>query len=356
MTDKISSVNSGLLPSEKALHNNFLLGVKHLQRDLVRTAYFLLQIQQCGLHRKLGYQNLAAYAARFAGLTERQTRDFLEMAKRLRRFPEVEEALAKGFLSWSKARLITTRANPAEQAEWIDRAQSLTVREIERALPSPKPASGRAPNAPADGLALPTPPIAEPAPPPPSSTPRTPKAPSTKNGVNEQKNHYFTLRFTGEQYALALRLLEATAGQTKEEKFLAAMAGEAAAPRLPYLLVVLECPNCGSARIPTSRGEVVAPEALLEAARCDAAIEDAAGHRRRVISPRVRRQALKRARYRCQRPGCSHTQFLEVHHRIAAAAGGGSGLENLIVLCSKCHRQLHEKEHRARAALRDAPE
>lgn len=106
---------SNLLPAEQSLHNNFANSVKELRKDLVRTAYYLLQIQEHNIHKKLGFANLTAYAARYAGLTERQTREFVSIARRLPRYQEVETALNEGRLSWTQARLITRRAEPEQQ-------------------------------------------------------------------------------------------------------------------------------------------------------------------------------------------------------------------------------------------------
>ncbi len=53
--------------------------------------------------------------------------------------------------------------------------------------------------------------------------------------------------------------------------------------------------------------------------------------------------------YRCENPDCNYTQFLEVHHIVSEVEGGTNRLDNLIVLCSKCHaaadrHEISEKE------------
>jgi len=52
---------------------------------------------------------------------------------------------------------------------------------------------------------------------------------------------------------------------------------------------------------------------------------------------------LTRDRHKCRTPGCNHTKFLEVHHIKPRTAGGNNRTENLITLCSACHRFWHEK-------------
>jgi hypothetical protein len=57
---------------------------------------------------------------------------------------------------------------------------------------------------------------------------------------------------------------------------------------------------------------------------------------------RVRRQALERAGYRCEVPGCACRTNLHVHHIQRRSQGGSDELENLAVVCAAHHlRHLH---------------
>jgi hypothetical protein len=57
---------------------------------------------------------------------------------------------------------------------------------------------------------------------------------------------------------------------------------------------------------------------------------------------RVRRQALERAGYRCEVPGCACRTNLHVHHIRRRSQGGADELENLAVVCAAHHlRHLH---------------
>lgn len=64
---------------------------------------------------------------------------------------------------------------------------------------------------------------------------------------------------------------------------------------------------------------------------------------------------MQRARYACEAPGCTHASFLEIHHRIPFAVGGGNDPANLLVLCARCHHDLHERDGSAARALSSAP-
>ncbi len=48
--------------------------------------------------------------------------------------------------------------------------------------------------------------------------------------------------------------------------------------------------------------------------------------------------------YRCENPNCNYTQFLDVHHIVAEIEGGSNKLNNLIVLCPRCHAAAHNNE------------
>jgi hypothetical protein len=65
------------------------------------------------------------------------------------------------------------------------------------------------------------------------------------------------------------------------------------------------------------------------------------GRRTRSIPPAIRRALWLRDRG-CRFPGCGHTRFLHGHHVRHWMAGGETRLDNLVLLCSRHHRALHE--------------
>jgi hypothetical protein len=84
---------------------------------------------------------------------------------------------------------------------------------------------------------------------------------------------------------------------------------------------------------------------------CDAAVvhwhEDAegeplsVGRKTRSIPPAIRR-ALRRRDGGCRFPGCCATRFVDAHHVHHWADGGETKLNNLVLLCRRHHRLLHE--------------
>jgi HNH endonuclease len=61
----------------------------------------------------------------------------------------------------------------------------------------------------------------------------------------------------------------------------------------------------------------------------------------RCASYAQRRALLKRSGH-CQYPGCSTTRELEAHHVTPVELGGTTELDNLILLCPRHHKLLHD--------------
>jgi hypothetical protein len=114
-------------------------------------------------------------------------------------------------------------------------------------------------------------------------------------------------------------------------------------------------PGDTSAGPPAGRCELAdgAPVAVETVQRlcCDAGVvaivEDAAGaplsvgRKTRAIPPAIRR-ALQARQTGCAFPGCTRTRWLDAHHIEHWAHGGQTSLENLVQLCRRHHRLVHE--------------
>ena len=62
----------------------------------------------------------------------------------------------------------------------------------------------------------------------------------------------------------------------------------------------------------------------------------------RCASYAQQRALHKRTDGHCQYPGCSATRELEAHHLTPAELGGNTELDNLILLCPRHHKHLHD--------------
>jgi hypothetical protein len=69
------------------------------------------------------------------------------------------------------------------------------------------------------------------------------------------------------------------------------------------------------------------------------------GRRRRTVSPTLLRALVLRDR-RCQFPGCTCAAFVEAHHIEHWADGGATSIENMLLLCHGHHVAVHERGFR----------
>ncbi len=100
-------------------------------------------------------------------------------------------------------------------------------------------------------------------------------------------------------------------------------------------------------------GVVLAPETAARLC-CDAAVRvmlhhpDGSpadlGRRQRLVSPKLRRLLGERDQH-CRHPGCTSTDFLEVHHLIPWEHGGCTDLDNLELRCEHHHAHVHDHPH-----------
>jgi hypothetical protein len=110
----------------------------------------------------------------------------------------------------------------------------------------------------------------------------------------------------------------------------------------PYQVVVQVCEDCEKAEVVTSRGSKPITPGTLKAILCDAKVYRRGEKNRSTVPPSVKLEAMVRDRHQCQGVGCGSVRFLNVHHIVPREAGGPNTLENLITLCSGCHRTLHD--------------
>ncbi|MDO9171306.1 MAG: HNH endonuclease signature motif containing protein, partial [bacterium] len=194
------------------------------------------------------------------------------------------------------------------------------------------------------------------------STPVKPVAASTvcpvpvaQEPTAAPKPSFVTIAFHAERFAvweawLAAARIAAPGAPTDE--LLAGLIDQGGAA-IVIRLVIQQCPDCRSSMIATSRGDLAVTGALLARAVCEAERQGPDGSLRRAVPPRMRRLVLTRDGHRCQAEGCGRAQHLHVHHRTPIEEGGRATLDNLITLCGRCHRALHEREAALKAAAGD---
>lgn len=79
----------------------------------------------------LGFSSLGAYAVERCERSVRWAETARCLARRIEVLPELREAVARGTVSWSMAEVLARAATPADEARWLDAAQSRTVRQMQ---------------------------------------------------------------------------------------------------------------------------------------------------------------------------------------------------------------------------------
>lgn len=372
-------------PAEASLHRNLVESFRVTRQAMIRVFYYLGVIEETRTYRSFGCRSMAAYARRATGLPEHTVTEMLTLSRRMRMSPALAEAVESGELSWRKALLISRQAAAPDGPLFIDLARRLTTKELRAALrraldavpgevPGPvladrapvEPGLAPAPSAIAgEGQGEPVVPEArQPASPPSRESPRTisgepqqPAAPRRHrvDGCRPgEPAEYVLLRLSAEQFARWQAVVHER-GEALVERILQALAGKSN-DRPHSQLIMLHCPTCAATTLNTSRGELPADRALIEAAACDSVVEDLDARQRHSIAPRLRRLVLRRSRLKCEAERCNNTRWLDVHHRVLVSEGGTNDPENLIVLCRRCHLKLHDRELALRNANQGRPD
>ena len=271
-------------------------------------------------------------------LTPRAAREHVRVARSLGDLPETHASFARGELSYAKVRALTRVATAESEGELLELARVCTAAQLERSV-------------------------------------RAYRRVTTREARDQQEQANLSVfwnpdgsleihgRLAPEDGALLLRALEAQrdslwrgsaeprpARQASNAEALVAVAEAALAhdgePRTGgerYQIVV----HTDDAVLADNRdgccqledGSALAPETARRLA-CDASVVRN-GRRSRTIPASLRR-ALRARDQGCRFPGCENRRFVDAHHIHHWAHGGDTTLPNLVLLCRRHHRTVHE--------------
>jgi hypothetical protein len=261
----------------------------------------------------------------------------VRVARRLAELPLVHAAFARGELSYAKVRAVSRVATTGKEGDLLELARVCTAAQLDRAV-------------------------------------RAYRRVTTAEVCELQEDAYLSVcwepdgslvlrgRLAPEDGAILLRALEAMrdslwrgsaeprpARQASNAEALVAVADAALAhggggrPGGERYQVVVHVDEAALARddggCQLSDGSALAPETARRLA-CDPSLVRS-GRKTRTIPPALRR-ALRARDSGCRFPGCENRRFLDAHHVQHWARGGSTTLANLILLCRRHHRLLHE--------------
>ncbi len=304
-----------------------------------------------------GCKSCAHWLSWRCGVALNAAREKVRVARKLEDLPHISEAFSRGELSYSKVRALTRVATSTNQAELAELARTATTAQLERLVRTYRRVltadeveqanrrhdqryvrwswdddgslviSGRL--SPEDGAAF---------------VSAIEAARQSLSAQGEEEN------VSAETPSAAARNADALVAMAQTA--LAASAADATGgDRYQVVLHVdSEVLDQGSGRCELEDGPSLAPETARRLG-CDAsvvAIQESGdgeplnvGRKTRTIPPAIRR-ALKSRDRGCRFPSCTQRSFVDGHHVRHWAHGGETSLANLLLLCRRHHRLVHE--------------
>ncbi len=289
----------------------------------VEEAALLCLANRCEIWRRLGKPSLLAYMEDVLGYAPKTARDRVRVAIALGEMPALAEALESGEQSYSALRELTRVVTPSTQREWCDAVRGKNLRQIEELV-----GVHRRGDLPTD-------------PPNPDFAPRV-------------------VRFevTTATYALlrqAQQILADEHGRRLDDnELVAALCGSVidggANPdedgsRARHQILTTICEACQQGWQQAGGVNVPIAPADVERAECDAqriGSDREPSRAKQDISPMVRRHVWRRDHGACTVPGCRSARFIDAHHIVHQADGGGHEAENIALLCFAHHAAHHQ--------------
>ncbi|MFN8610898.1 MAG: HNH endonuclease signature motif containing protein [Vulcanimicrobiota bacterium] len=285
-----------------ALHHLAKKSAGTLTRYQALLGRLLLAIERTGAHLEHGCSGGVHYAVMQLGLPVKKARLLIRVARELEGLPYLRYLANAGEIEWSKLREIVRVATPESERDWAQLCSDRTYAEIE------------------DLVAR-------------SQWGEIPDDQQVRNGPRSE----LRCRFDPDQMAVLERGLQAMCQQ----------AGRALS--MAEAIEMLFAEKLSERPVDDKQLERVRQAALKDlrwtdviGAETESVGVEIVNPKSRVPSKAQRRAILRRDGYCCAVPGCPNTLWLEVHHIIFYADGGLTKPENLITICSKCHKNVHE--------------
>lgn len=354
MFDTATAVPSSLIDEDPAIEDEATplhrldQAVKGIAAIFVGALETVAEIDQHERWRADGATSMTAWLSARYGLSWGTAREWVRVARALGSLPAIGRAFASGKLSWDQVRSLTKFVTPECDAQWAERAPSMSPAALEREAARHQKITER-------------------------EVQDLHRLRRLSMWWDEERPlMYFEGTLASDQGAAFKEVLERRA-----EKVVVAddpVWGPQEA-RLADALVELICEtkegdpapatvvvhaeasilagderDSGPWLAETISGTRLASEAVRRLA-CDARIEwmleregqpVGIGRRGRIVPPTVMR-ALRFRDRGCRFPGCNRRAFIQAHHIAHWAKGGATDLDNLVLLCHAHHRLVHEE-------------
>ena len=302
-----------LAPRLQKIHEAAVSAAREFECAESRLVEVLIEIDREKIFSHLGYSSLHAYAIDELKLTPAVASQAITVARRAAAIPELRTEIQAGRIGISVAKKMASvvHENPRE---WIERAKSLTVRQLEKAVAKANPMAA---------------------------------TPEKARYVSE---HRLALSVgLSEEAMIKLRRAQDQVSRSENrpvslEETLAVVVGFYLHRRDPLerarRVVARKGLGPNSKRIANPRPSPDQPSA-------PAAPDSPPSVRRRPLPAAVKHAVRIRDGGKCQarKPHgglCGSTRWLDLHHVIPVLRGGGDEAANLATLCRSCHQRTHD--------------
>jgi hypothetical protein len=335
--------------SVEALKDEVATLASHLNAGSCRWLELVGELDRRGDWADWGSGSCAEWLAWRCALLPRAAREHVRVARRLAELPLIHAAFANGELSYSKVRALTRVAEPECEHDLLELARTLTAAQLERAV-------------------------------------RALRKVTTADAVDHHDNTYLSTycdadgslvisaRLAPEDGAVFTAAIDAAQGplwgagsaepptpRLMPAEALAAVAAAALASsserpggeRFQVVVHVdadtLSGTGDADGECAVDDGPALAPETVRRIA-CDSSVLALSQRRGRPVRvgrktravPHRLRLALRYRDRGCRFPGCENHRFVDAHHIHHWAHGGVTDLDNLVLLCRRHHRFVHE--------------
>jgi hypothetical protein len=330
------------------LEQSIVTRAERMSADMYAFLVDVREFDELGGFVDWGQQTCAEWLAWRCDLGLNAARERVRVAHALDVLPLISGAFAAGKLSYTKVRALTRVATPRNEADLLAFALKTTAVRVEERVAQMRNAS---PESTADarrnleGRAL-----------------------RVLRDVG-RGTLTITVELPFEQGELVCRALDLAVQQrlddgstARDTGWLARQADALVDVARSYLAGGSEAPSSGADRyqvvvhvdaaaLAGGEGRSDLPIETVRRLACDASIVRVTdgpdgepldvGRKRRTPSSALRRALWSRDRG-CVFPGCTHRRFVDTHHVHHWTKGGGTSLDNLLLLCSAHHTLVHE--------------
>ncbi len=277
------------------LHELAVQSVRNFKQSERGLIEILEKIDQDKTYLAFGKSSLFRYCVETLLLSEGDSYRLIQVTRKAATLPLYKDAVLQGTITTSQAARIASVVTPNTQNQWIEKASTLTHRELEREVAKENP------------------------------------KPLVKEQIKILTDTKSELRVSiSKELEKDLRRAQEVLRAANLEDTLGKLVALALRQKDPVLKAERNAHKSSKASKPVR----VVPL------------------QRTKIPASIIHQVHLRDRGRCTFKSCNETRWLDVHHRIPIAQGGDNSISNLTTLCSAHHKMLHHTHHRIRYSAR----